>query len=187
VTIFDYGLVVSSDNPDDLRSIALLVVGASYSSAPFIQEALWRLRDPLMKQMDEKDAEERWQKLCKFVNQKVRELRGQTLLVGDWARLVWEQEILDFPDWVVLLEQSQRAVTSSFFQLGNDDDSLKRIEADLAKKYRKLFLQYLGPLTKRHKGWRTIYYQEALLKLGQMGNCLSYLTYWFKPRSRRPD
>jgi hypothetical protein len=70
-----------------------------------------------MKQLDEKDAEERWQKLCKFVNQKVRELRGQTLLVGDWARLVWEQEILDFPDWVVLLEQSQRAVTSSFFSI----------------------------------------------------------------------
>jgi hypothetical protein len=173
VYIIDFGLMAWV-SPTDVENIAKLAVGASYNSTAFIVDAIWKLRDPAMNAWKPEDIREKRDKLQKFVERKTAQLNRERKYLGpaDWIKMVWFKEIIDLPDWVVMMEQGFRALTSTYLSMDRTPADLAKREAALGVDHRTLFKQYLSKVAKRHSGWRAVYTYEVGAAVGR---CVDFL------------
>lgn len=173
VKFLDFGLVVNH-SPTAQKDLVQLAVGAGYNSIPFIVDALWSLRDPNMNDLPSHEAAKKREKLLRTVEDEVKVLNQEKRFqrASEWVKLIWEMEILDLPDWLVLMEKGFRSVDSAYIGLGNKPEQLATKEADYAIRYRELFYKYLKTRTKGHKGWKPVYRYEVSAFVGRCGDML---------------
>lgn len=171
--LIDFGLV-SRVNPDQVREIVQLCVGASYNSVPFITEALWNLRDAdAMGDSDERQVRRAHDRLISLVKDEVAELNraGKFRSASEWVTLVWEDlDEIPLPSWLISLEQGFQALHSSYDDLwdSNDKEADKarmrewlKHETRFTEKHRTLIHNYMRKRMGSRKGWGTVYMYEA--------------------------
>ena len=182
--LIDYGL--ADYIPESVvAELVQLSVGASYNSAAFIEEAIWNLRDPKMKdsykpeQMEEKRA--MLKKLVKRQvarNQKAGEFWGP----AEWATLAWEKEVIDFPPVLFFLRQAFNTLRTTYIRdYGGTAEQFNAQLASYAVTHRDLFYEYMSAKkSKLHSGWWPI------AKFA-MKDCMSYVLRFGRPKATEDD
>ncbi len=171
--LIDLGLVIRLD-PDQVREIMQLCVGASYNSIPFITEALWNLRDVnAMGNVDDRQVRRARHLLETLVTEEVKELNrsGKYRGPAEWVTLVWEDlDEIALPSWLISLEQGFHALRASYDDLwdANDKEADKirqrewlKHETRFTQTHRDLIYQYMKKRLAGRKGWGTVYWTEA--------------------------
>ncbi len=169
--LLDYGLFLIH-GPEEAKHLSTLAAGASYNNGSFIVSALWNLRDSSMRTSDARKSQKDRAGLEKAVAQEIENLNSEKkyLTAADWVKRIWEMEILDFPDWLVLMQQGFRALRKSVRAFGLTDTEINQLETDFAQEHKATFRQFLSTRTKG-LSWTPIYSYEAR-------TCISRLLGW---------
>ncbi|MBY0369339.1 hypothetical protein K2X33_01550 [bacterium] len=178
VKIIDFGLAVAIA-PEQVQEVVKLAVGAAYNNAPFIIDSIWSLGAQEMSRYDDVDREEARAKFEDMVHEKIAKLNKEKKFWGpaEWVSYLWENEAVDLPAWLVLMEQGFQAVRSSHKKLGRSPTELAKLSTELARAHKSLTYRYLQAREKGHDGWGQVKRFEVADWLKKKGrSCIATIT-----------